>query len=152
MPCSFKQHRSMLHWGSGSFSMTQSGEHSQSLPEAPLILPMAPHGIQTLASVTSQTLPPGPSGPDTGHFALRRTAYLGCVTFLSEQRYLNPETKISPLGLTSPLPPTPGGLPLISQVMFIHMKSFGGLSSKYKWNEICGPDVHTGMQSRNLHF
>lgn len=65
---------------------------------------------------------------------------------------MKPETKISPLGLTSPLPLTPGGLPLTSQVMFIHMKSFGGLSSKYKWDEICGPDVHTGMQSRNLHF
>lgn len=28
----------------------------------------------------------------------------------------------------------------------------GELSSKYKPNEICDPDVHTGMQSRNLHF
>lgn len=67
--------------------MAQSGEHSQSLPEAPLILPMARHGVQTLASVTSQTLPPGPLGPDTGHFALHRTASLGRVTFLSEQKY-----------------------------------------------------------------
>lgn len=112
--------------------MAQSRERSQSLPEALLILPMAPHGIKTLVPITSQTLRPGPSGPDTGPFALHRTASLGCVTYhTSEQRCLKPETKISPLGLTSPLPLTPGGLPPISQVMFIHKKSFGGLSSKY---------------------
>lgn len=74
------------------------------------------------------------------------------MTFVSEQRCLKPETKISPLGLTSPLPLTPGGLPSISRVMFIHKKSFGGLSSKYKWNETCVPDVHTGMRSRTCIF
>lgn len=36
--------------------------------------------------------------------------------------------------------------------MFIHKKSFGGLSSKYKWNETCVPDVHTGMRSRTCIF
>lgn len=61
----------------------------------------------------------------SGHWSLcfAQNGFLRCVTFVSEQRYLKPEAKISPLGLTSPLPLTPGGLPPTSQVMFIHKKS-----------------------------